>query len=347
MSHPVVDRRGLRRIEPGGRRALGARSGSRLYGLGVRLADLLWAAGLRRPQAASLPVVSVGSLTVGGSGKTPFVRWLARRLLEDGQRPAILSRGYRSSGGARPRVVDPERPDVRRDGDEPCLLARSLPDVPGVVSPDRLAASRLAAARGADVLLLDDGFQHRRLSRDVDIVLWDRGAELSYGRLLPAGFLREPLTALARADAIVLVDRGNGVPEAPAGGPGPDCTFVARLRTTTRHPLEPGTRVHALSGIADPASFERALGGLGLTVTGATRHADHHPFTLAEVREAARRAAGQEAAFLAVTAKDRVRWPRDPDGSIPVPAVFDLEVEVEKETELLGLIRGAIPRESS
>jgi tetraacyldisaccharide 4'-kinase len=235
--------------------------------------------------------------------------------------------------------VDPAGSDAARDGDEPVLLARSLPEVPVVVGPDRLAASTLALARGADVLVLDDGFQHRRLRRDFDVVLWDRAAERSRGRLLPAGFLREPLSALGRADGLVLVDRGDGWPEPPPGGP--DAALRVRLVSGPCQELPADARLHALSGLADPESFERSLAAQGFTVVGATRYPDHHPFTGDEIHGAARRAASQGADLLAITAKDRARWPIGGRSGLPSPAVFDLDAEVD-DGDLLERIEDAI-----
>jgi tetraacyldisaccharide 4'-kinase len=239
-------------------------------------------------------------------------------------------------------VVDPVRPDVRRDGDEPALLARSLPEVPVIVGPDRAEASALAVRSGARVALLDDGFQHRKLARELDVVLWDRRAERSEGRLLPRGALREPLSGLSRAGAIVLVDRGDGGPEAPSGAPDEGRTFRARLRPFARQPLDVGTPVHALSGVADAVSFEGSLARLGLRISGATRYPDHHVFTTREVIEAAGRARGEGAHHLAVTAKDHVRWPSESEGTLPVPAVFDLSVELDPEERFLALVSSVL-----
>ncbi|MGQ0723562.1 MAG: tetraacyldisaccharide 4'-kinase [Candidatus Eiseniibacteriota bacterium] len=336
MSYPVTDLRGLRR--PGALPASCAVPASWLFALGVRIHQGLHDRGLLpRRRLGPMPVVSVGALTAGGAGKTPMTRWLAARLLERGHRPAILTRGSRSAGGGEPRVVDAAEPDVRRDGDEPALLARTLPAVPVVVSPDRARGAALARDRGADIVLLDDGFQHRRLARDVDLVLWDRAAESSRGRLLPRGLLREPLAALRRADVLVLVDRGEGAPALPPGAPGSERVFWARLVPVARQLLAAGRAVHALSGIADAESFERSLIALGLRVTGATRFEDHHAFSAEEVREAAARAAREGADFLAVTAKDHVRWPKD-GGGLPVPAVLDVDVEVDAGDRLVRTI---------
>jgi len=328
----VHDLRGARRLDASRPIAL-ALPASWLYGLGARTFHVLHDRGVLRARRVAWPVVSIGSLAAGGSGTTPFTRWLANRLAGRGRRPAIVSRGYRSGGGPGPRVVDPERPDARRDGDEPALLARTCPGVPVVVSADRARGAALAAARGADVILLDDGFQHRRLERDLDLVLWTDAAQ----GVLPRGSWREPLSGLRRAHALVLVDRGRGDPPPPARH-GPEPTFRARLHPVARSRVEAGTAVHALSGIADPASFEDGLVELGLAVTGATRYPDHHRFTRAEVVAAAGRAAAEGAAHLAVTAKDRTRWPRDLEDRAPVPAVFDLDVEVESEDLLLELV---------
>lgn len=324
MSVPVADHRGIRaRENRAGVLALGA---SWLYGLGVRMVKGMYDSGILRVRRLPLPVVSIGALSAGGSGKTPLVRWLAGELREQGVPVGILSRGYGGNGGSAPRIVDPREPDAARDGDEPAMLARALPDVPVVVCPDRARGAALARGRGARILLLDDGFQHRRLDRDLDIVLWDRASEASRGRLLPAGCLREPVSAVRRADVVVLVDRGGGAPRSPLDED--VVTMSARLLPVARQQLEEGRRVHALSGIADPESFERGLQELGLVLTGATRHADHHVFRAAEIRAAQARAVDEGAEVLAVTAKDWVRWPARA-GDLPVPAVFDLEAEVE------------------
>ncbi len=337
MNGPVEDRRGVRRREE--RRGPGATLASWVYGAGAHLVKALYDSGTWRARRVQLPVVSVGALSVGGAGKTPFVRWLARSLQERGVAVAILSRGYGGQGGKAPRVVDPASPDAARDGDEPVLLARSLPGTPVVVGADRARSAALAEARGARVLLLDDGFQHRKLARDLDIVLWDAASAAAGGRLLPAGCLREPLSALHRADVLIRVDRGDGPPpDAPVAV---EAVMDARLRSAARQELTEGTRVHAVSGIADPESFERSLRELGLEVTGATRFPDHHAFRPDEVRAAAQRAAREEADCLAVTAKDWTRWPSG-GKDLPVPAVFDLDVEVELGDALIGRVAGLV-----
>ena len=180
---------------------------SLLMGMAIRLRNGLYDRKLLTSDRLPVPVISVGALTAGGAGKTPVVRYLARRLRDAGYRPAVLSHGY----GRNSRATQTVRPGTpwQEAGDEPAFLASTLPDVPVVVGPSRTAAGRLAIDRhGADVLLLDDGFQHRSTARAVDIVVHDAsglpGPECKPGGLLPAGPYREPVSSLRRAHALVL-----------------------------------------------------------------------------------------------------------------------------------------------
>ena len=212
-----------------------------------------------------VPVIVIGNLTAGGTGKTPLAMWLLRALADLGRMPALVSRGYGGSEPGEPHQVAPGDP-VAMAGDEPLLIARQTA-LPVWVCRDRLAAARAAAAAGADVIVADDGLQHYRLQRDFEIVVVDAQRGFGNGRLLPAGPLREPVTRLRGVDAVV------------CNGPGPLCpggsiamtlagSEAIRLDDAERLPLA-GFRegpVHAVAGIGNPGRFFRFLEAHGLEV---------------------------------------------------------------------------------
>ena len=275
-----------------------------------------------RPSAvkrASIPVISVGNLTVGGTGKTPLVAWLALRLHELGRQPAIVSRGYGGRAGRGPLIVSDgsgPRSPVVDCGDEPYLLARSLSGTIVVVGSDRPAGAAAAAARGADVVILDDGFQHRRLFRDLDIVLLDGDAPFGNGRLLPGGPLREPLGALGRADVVLVTRRAAGEslgeveaavrrhnPRAPilrAGHRGVGFIEASGLAAA------PPSRAAAFCGIGNPTRFRRDLEATGIEVVDFRTYRDHHRYTLADIASL-ERLAEAHGCDLITTEKDLVR----------------------------------------
>ncbi|MDP6461786.1 MAG: tetraacyldisaccharide 4'-kinase [Gemmatimonadota bacterium] len=326
MKHPVMDHRGLRRV--GGHWPPGlARGVSFVYGMASGAFHKLHDHRLLPCREVPIPVVSVGALSVGGSGKTPVVRWLAGELLARGELPGVVLRGYRSEGGKQARRVDPGHPDVQRDGDEAVLLAIGLPGVPVIVSPLRREGVARLASAGTRVALLDDGFQHRCLRRDVDMVLWDLRAERSPRRLIPAGSLRERPKALTRASALVLVNRGDGFPDVPPEWPGAGPVFRVALESRVVGMLPASAPLHAVSGVAVPESFEESLIRSGVALTGASRWADHHAFTHSDVQAVSRQVRVEGAEGIAMTAKDAVRWPGG--GGLPAPVVFDLSVHAE------------------
>lgn len=296
----------------------------------------------RPPLRLPVPVISVGNLTVGGTGKTEAAAFLCRLLLARGRRPAVLSRGYRRRGSAAVVVVSrgqgPEVP-VAAAGDEPFLLALRLPRAAVVVSADRFRAGRLAVRElGSDVLVLDDGFQRRDdLHHDLDVVLVDAGDPFGGGRLLPAGRLREPLSALADAGLLIITraDQHAVTPvrkELARRAPGVP-VLTARHRPVALRPLNggpdqgierlAGLRVFAVSGLARPDAFEASLERLGAHLAGRLRFADHHWYTAADRRRIAAQAAAARAEVV-TTAKDAVRleWP----GGLPA---WSLQIELE------------------
>jgi tetraacyldisaccharide 4'-kinase len=264
------------------------------------------------------PVVSIGNLAVGGRGKTPLAATVARLLVEAGERPAILSRGYGRTRREDGVVVvrDPRgiRADLARSGDEPLMLARQLPGVSILVSSDRYLAGRLAERHFATTVhILDDGFQHLQLDRDVDIVLV-AAADLDGATTLPSGRLREPLDVLVAADAIV-------APEGAAvDTQGADIPVFAARRSIPRAPAEAG-RVFACAGVAEPPQFFAALRTAGWAVAGTLAFADHHPYSRADAARvfAAARAAG--AGAVVTTEKDLVRLLPHRPFPLPVESV--------------------------
>ncbi len=266
-----------------------------IFGAVVRARNALYDKGTLKAQRLAGPVVSIGNLSVGGAGKTPFVILLGGLLAERGVRFDVLSRGYgRRRGGV--RVVDPG--GLPQDfGDEPLLIARRL-GAPVVIGEDRYAAGRLAEKQfGAQLHLLDDGFQHRGLGRDFDIVLVT--PDDARDRLLPAGRLREPLSALERADAVALA----------AGAAAEDFPAAGRLVWRLRRGIVPGKipdHPVAFCGIARPKNFFLQLRTAGVEPAAHAVYRDHHAYGEKDVREllALRQSSG--AGGFVTTEKDAV-----------------------------------------
>jgi len=278
-----------------------------------------------RATRAPGPVVSVGNLHWGGGGKTPFVLALARHFSEAGLRVAILSRGYRrTSRGARvvSRGSGPEL-EVAAAGDEPYEMAVELPGVAVVVGESRAEAARLAAASLApapDLYLLDDGFSHAALARDLDLLVFPADDPFAGGRLLPTGRLREPLAAARHADAVVLTgadpreaDAGRRLAAAlaPHGFAGPGFASVTEAAPPRLLAgdvaLAPGTPVAAVAAIARPRPFFAAARASGATVVAELDFADHHGFSEPDLRAIERRARAAGAAVVLTTGKDRAK----------------------------------------
>ncbi len=275
--------------------------------------------GLRRSERAAVPVISVGNIACGGTGKTPLVAALARTLLAAGARPAILTRGYRRRASQPVLIWKERQAGWEQAGDEPTLLARALPDVPVVVDPDRVRGAA-TAVREADAthLLLDDGFQHWRLARDLDIVTVE--AADPFCANAPR---REHPNALARAHAVVLsraADRTEALAAmAVLGAYAPNATFVATQlaarglhRGGERQPAEvlKGMTVLAMAGIASPQSFIHTLGDLGAHIVDMHFYSDHHRYSRREV-ERILGEAEPNGILVVTTAKDIVKLPPD------------------------------------
>lgn len=307
-----------------------ARTGLSLASLGYRLGaatrNHAYDFGWKATQRAGLPVVSVGNLTLGGTGKTPMVEWVARWYRQHDVRVAILSRGYGGEGGL---------------NDEGRVLEANLPDVPHLQDRDRVALARIAHEElDAQLAVLDDGFQHRRLFRDLDIVLLDALDPFGLGRLFPRGLLREPASSLKRADVIIL-SRADLVPK--------DVRQAIRARAErasrghpwveSRHaPLDlvdavgdtaplanlSSRRIAAFCGIGNPEGFRRTLSSLGVDLdpTGGLRaFPDHHAYNAADVASLARWARDRDAELVLTTQKDLVKLRDITIGGVPLRAL--------------------------
>ena len=309
------------------------------YAAAVTARNAAYDAGLLPARRGPVPVISIGNLTLGGTGKTPLVAWAARRLAAAGLRPAIVSRGYGAATGAQ--------------SDEAAELAIVVPGVPHVADRDRLAGARAAAAAGADCVVLDDGFQHRRLARDLDVVAVDATDPFGCGRLFPRGLLREPATGLARAGAIVLTRadavtaaRRQEIRERVAAGRGsapPAVWAEAEHRPVALRrwddgplPLEEvrGRRVVACAAIGNPAAFRATLESLGADVVGFRAFPDHHAYGAADLAALAALAAEGRADLVVTTLKDLVKVRRGDLGGVRVVAVEVALVVREGEDEL-------------
>ena len=328
---------------------------SRIFSGITRLRAWLYETGLARRFPLGCQVISVGNVTVGGTGKTPVVEILARTLKEEGRNVAILSRGYRKKekpflqrlfGGeamAPPRVVsNGERVllDSELSGDEPFMLASNLPGVAVLVDKNRVKAGRSAIRHfGCDVLILDDGFQYMKLKHSHEIVLVDSTNPFGNGHLLPRGILREPAANIRRAD-FIFITKSDGHTEALRARLRRmnDRAEIAECRHRPRYyknaftgevlPLEAvsGMKVVTLAGIAAPMSFENAVSGMGARILARERYPDHFRYRAQDIIDVINAADELGAQAILTTEKDAVRLPRLEYPKVPI---FYMRMDIE------------------
>jgi tetraacyldisaccharide 4'-kinase len=322
---------------------------SLLYWLVMEIRAGAYKRGLFKSHKTVVPVISIGNLVAGGTGKTPMAIYVSRLLLDKGLRVAILSRGYgrkNALGSKEPLLVSDGaelKCGVERAGDEPFMMARRLlgtKDRPGamiIVDRDRVAGAGKAVEMGAQAIILDDGFQHLRLKRDLDIVLLDRRRPFDNGWVLPAGMLREPKRSLKRAAAVIYTRCGGQ----DAGATKP---FLKSSVFTTRHAygrlrtmdgksadnLESirKARILLFSGIARPESFEQSVREAGLIWEGHLKYPDHNHYTQSQLERI--RDLSKEYDYLLTTDKDAARFPSDIDLGKPLlvlPVVIEFTDE--------------------
>jgi len=324
------------------------------YGIVIRSRNILYNIGLLRTHRVNKPVISIGNITVGGTGKTPLVIWLCRWL--SGQmKTVVLTRGYKAatSQGETNQTYD----------DEPQILAKSCPGIKVVVNPDRVeGASEAIRKFGAEVLIMDDGFQRRRLTRDIDIVTIDATKPFGYSRLLPAGLLREPVGGLRRADAVIITrcDQVNEIQLKMIEKQIENITKDAILATTTHKvviarladgegiiPEElKNKRIFAFCGIGNPHSFIATIQNLGCKVTGSKTFNDHHRYREEDIKEILFQSNKAYANLILTTQKDwtKIEYNNILNSGISKSMGY-LEIKLEfisGEEKIRGLIEKAL-----
>jgi tetraacyldisaccharide 4'-kinase len=325
---------------------------AKLYELVVRARAALYESGLFETRRLKAPVISVGNLTVGGAGKTPCVAFLARFLRDEGYEVAILSRGYKRESQGRVEVSDGREilSGPNEAGDEPFLLAKSCPGARVVVDRDRYAAGKWLEERGRiSVFILDDGYQHLRLARDLNLLLVDASEPLDQAKMIPFGRLREPITAIGRADAVIVTrsdqpfDRRaleNAIRKfARPGTP----VFYAHHKMTELISLDGAEvastadfarkSVAAVSGVARPDRFVADLERLGMEIALRRDFDDHHRYTREELSEVVERAREVRAEAIITTEKDAANLPHGFAGPLALP-IFAARIEFACENEV-------------
>ncbi|MFC1461766.1 tetraacyldisaccharide 4'-kinase [Verrucomicrobiota bacterium] len=333
---------------------------SYVYGAAVALRHFLYEKGILRHHTLGCQVISIGNLTVGGTGKTPVVEVFARSLMKEGRHVAVLSRGYKKlehgfwkkmldkvSGRERrrlPRVVSDGKQlllNSAMSGDEPYMLASNLPDVAVLVDKDRVKSGRFAIDKlKCDTLIMDDGFQYRALKHWLEIVLVDCTNPFSNGHVLPRGLLRESISNIKRADFIFITKSTTKEAEllkvqlrslnsrAEISECAHRTKYLENVYTGERHDLSllRGRIVATVSGIAAPEGFENEVKRQGSVIVFASRFADHHRYTQQEVIDIINRSKRENAELIITTEKDAVRFPKIERQDVPI---HFLRVEIE------------------
>ena len=316
---------------------------SKCYGVAVSLRNEMYDRGIFKEEKLPCKVISVGNITVGGTGKTPMVIMLATLLKENGCKPVVLSRGY---GGRSKSPVNIVSDGFRimmghvEAGDEPVLIAKSTEGVPVITGPRRTQTGRVAIEKlGADVLILDDGFQHRGIFRDINIVLLDRDKPFGNGYLLPRGPLREPPESMKRADLIIWRDSSpdgrypiyqeQGIDKfLPVLSGHLRPKSLIRGNTGEAFPLEhiKGKRLCAFAGVGSPKSFRQTIESLGGMPVSFLPYPDHYRYSMEDLRNIREKASAAGAELIITTEKDGIRLADFPDF---LQEIYMLQVEME------------------
>ncbi|NVN89325.1 MAG: tetraacyldisaccharide 4'-kinase [Desulfuromonadales bacterium] len=317
-----------------------------MYSLAQALRSQLYRSGALQTRKLPRPVISIGNITVGGTGKTPVTAFIARRLLSQGLRVAVLSRGYGGTLEGQSAIVSDGQQtllEAWQCGDEPYLLASTVAGLMVVIGSDRHAAGMLALEKlSPDVFLLDDGFQHIRLHRDLDILLLDHSRPFGNGRTLPAGLLREPRRAAERADIHIHTRCPKGAPAVPAIGGKPSCRARHTLRDAL--PLKGGTpfpfgilrdrKALAFAGIAEPQNFFEGLHSQGVNLVSTVAFPDHVSYDGSRIAELAGAMEASGADTLVTTEKDGVKLKQMPENLAARTLLARLDLAIDDPAPL-------------
>ena len=320
------------------------------YSFIVGLRNVLYSRGWLKAHRVNAAVICVGNITVGGTGKTPLVVWLYSQLFTN-FKCAILTRGYKSTQNPKLKTQD--------YFDEPAVLADSCPDARVVINPDRVAGAAEAIGQfGAEVLIMDDGFQHRRLARDLDIIAIDATLPFGYGKMLPAGLLREPVTSLRRAGAVVMT-RCDQISEHqlseleeklrsinPAMVIAKSIHATASVRTTENGQIDihllKDKKIFAFCGIGNPNAFLSTVEILGSELVGSKVYDDHHNYTDSCLTDICQQAERAGAELVLTTQKDWTKIRCDFESTVPF-AYLEIEIEfLAGQDKLTALIRDTL-----
>ncbi len=312
-----------------------------IYRLAIWIWTLYWRFG--NPISIPAKIIAVGGLTVGGSGKTSVTIFLTGKLISRGMNAAVAARGYKREGNDDIIITGDSRIAWEDCGDEPMVMARSVPGLKVYISSDKTSAATDAARAGHDPIIIDDGFQHRKLKRDIDIVCLDGSDPLGGGMLLPSGRMREPLSALQRADIIMIIDPAGELPGIRMKLPLNIPVFIARKKSTGIKPIKgemgelSGSECLAFCGLGNPASFKSSLEKAGYRPTEFIEFRDHHNYCMADVQRITKRFEATSADFLITTLKDAVKLEKIWNNHYPL-YYLEIEIEVENEDELFEMI---------
>ena len=322
-----------------------------LYSFALLMRALLYKYGIFKTCRLPRPVISIGNITVGGTGKTPVTAYIARYLVEEGHRVAVLSRGYGGSLEGQTCVVSDGATimlSAKECGDEPYLLASTIPGLMVVIGPDRHTAGQMAVHQlSPDIFLLDDGFQHLRLYRDLNILLQDFSRPFGNGMTLPAGILREPSSAVGRADLVIVTRAPEGADIPADRRNSPVC--LSHHTLTDLMPLNGGIpvtftdcrdkKVLAFAGIADPESFFEGLRNRGLNLVQCCSFPDHVAYTAERCDELTDALRTCGAHLLVTTEKDGVKLKGISRETFHRTLLARLELTIDNPGPLTGMLK--------